>query len=96
MEPVTIRPPQYVYQIRLDPHEANPHRQLWAETENLPAGANVRVMVGNVEPLAVGHYPWFRHDLQFQFVLGSIPLLMKWQSLTNYLIENDAKARGER
>lgn len=91
---VTPKPPQFVYQIRLDPKEANPHRQLWAETENLPPGANVRVMVGSVEPLAVGHYPWFRKDLHFQFVLGSIPLLMKWQSLTNYLMEHNTTEGG--
>lgn len=91
-----MRAPQYVYQIRLDPKNSNPHRQLWAETVNLPTGANVRVMVGNVEPLPIGHYPWFREDIHFQFVLGSIPLLKKWQSLTNYLIESNETIRGQK
>lgn len=96
MESVTPRPPQFVYQIKLNPANPNPHRQLWAETENLPKGANVRVIVGNVEPLAVGHYPWFREDLHFQFVLGSIPLLKKWQSLTEYLISVNSQNRGKK
>jgi len=77
---------QYAVKISLKEWPANPHRQIWEQTETLPAGTIVRVHINNVPPLATGDYNWFRDDLDYQIVAEeNNSLLTLWREYLAHL-----------
>jgi hypothetical protein len=72
--------------IRLQEWPANPHRQLWEQTETLPAGTLVQVDIGNVPPLPTGDFNWFRSDLEYLMVAEeNNSLLTMWRDYLAHL-----------
>lgn len=72
--------------IRLKSSVKSPHRQIWEETDSLPAGETVVINAGSVLPLDTGDYLWFRNDLNY-VVTGTFLATTLWQAYLSKLEE---------